>query len=120
MTDINRTLKVRLQDASAIRANLEYLRTWNDRRQFKIGFTLNGLYLEGDLEPEHISMLEAVREDFCRGKVAEFAVELIRLGVHVDLDFDPEAFLSAKAFAKAVEEAKAKAIEKSEDDEIIQ
>lgn len=113
MNDINRTHKVQIKDTSAIRVHLEYLREWNDRRQHKIGFTLNGRYVEGDLAPEHTGMLEVVREDFCRGKVAEHAVELLNLGVRVELDFDPEEFLSAKAFSRLATEEKAKAIQES-------
>jgi hypothetical protein len=113
MNDINRSIKVRIQDAHAIRSHLESLREWNDRRQHKIGVTLNGRYIEGDLSPEHIGIIEAVREDFCRGKVAEHAFELMNMGVHVDLDFDAEEFLSAKAFARLATEEKAKAIQAS-------
>lgn len=103
-------MPLKLENAWSVRYKLESLSEWEKRREGNPQFLIGGTYYTDALPEVSIGLLETIKENLCRTKMAEIAVELRQIGVIVELDFDFDAHLSAMEMARLAEEQRRESI----------
>jgi len=108
-------MPLKLEDAWSVKYDLESLKKWASiRAEGTPQFLINGTYYTDSLPEASLGILAVLKENFCRTKMAQIAVELRNKGVVVELDFDFDAHLSAEETAKLAREQAAASLEAAE------
>lgn len=107
-------MTLKLEDAWSVKYKLESLQEWDARRQnADVHIMMGGRYYTDEISESSRALLATIKENFCRTKMAEIAVELRQKGVTVELDFDFDEHLSAMEMARLAEEQRVASIQDS-------
>lgn len=79
-------------DILHVQSALNVISDTETMRLSNIDMTLGGRYIGDKLSASSRGLLETIREDYCRRRIAEQAFELEKRGVTLTLDFDIEIF----------------------------